>query len=346
MTDTIDLPPGMDARSPTKMEDVARLAGVSVITVSRVLREPHKVADGTRRRVTSAIKQIGYVPNLVARSLKSQRSGFIAAIIPSITHSIVAEVTRGMSEILHEQKVQLLLGDSGFSPDEEEALVASFLARRPDAIYLTGTTHSSGTRRMLEAARIPVIETGNLTKTPIDMVVGYSNFEAAREITRAMISRGRRKIGYIGQTGRKFVDRVHDRHCGYGAAIKGGKLRSDKALQVEVELSFRGGAEGFSRLLQQTPDIDAVFCTSDIIAVGVLFEAQRRGVSVPRQIAIAGMDDQEIARECVPSLSTIRMPRYEMGRRAAQMLCQRLEGSPVTEKIVDLGFEIVLRETT
>jgi LacI family gluconate utilization system Gnt-I transcriptional repressor len=346
MSDTIDASPEASTRNPTKMEDVARLAGVSVITVSRVLREPHKVADDTRLRVVSAIEQIGYVPNLVARSLKSQRSGFIAAIIPSITHSIVAEVTRGMSEILHEQKIQLLLGDSGFSPKEEEELIASFLARRPDAIYLTGTTHSLGTRRMLEAARIPVVETGNLTTTPIDMAVGYSNFEAARAMTNAMIARGRRKIGYVGQTGREFIDRVQDRHRGYEAAIRGANPASNMPPQIEVELGFRGGAEGFSQLMEQAPDIDAVFCTSDVIAVGVLFETQRRGITVPRQLAIAGMDDQEIARECVPALSTIRMPRYEMGRRAAQMLCMRLEGAPVTEKIVDLGFDVVLRETT
>lgn len=345
MTDAIDFSPDADARNPTKMEDVARLAGVSVITVSRVLREPHKVADETRLRVVSAIEQIGYVPNLVARSLKSQRSGFIAAVIPSITHSIVAEVTRGMSEILHEQKLQLLLGDSGFSPKEEEELVASFLARRPDAIYLTGTTHSLGTRRMLEAARIPVVETGNLTTAPIDMAVGYSNYKAARAMTRAMIARGRRKIGYVGQIGREFIDRVQDRHRGYKAALRDSSLTASAALQAEVELSFRGGADGFTQLLEQAPDIDAVFCTSDVIAVGVLFEAQRRAIKVPGQLAIAGMDDQEVARECVPALSTIRMPRYEMGRRAAKMLCRRLEGSPVTEKIVDLGFEVVFRET-
>jgi LacI family gluconate utilization system Gnt-I transcriptional repressor len=161
-----------------------------------------------------------------------------------------------------------------------------------------------------------------------------------------MISRGRRKIGYVGQVGREFVDRVQDRYRGYEAALRKSKLPSNQALRVEVELSFRGGAEGLSRLLQQTPDIDAIFCTSDVIAVGVLFEAHRRGITMPRQLTIAGMDDQEIARECVPSLSTIRMPRYEMGRRAAQMLCQWLEGALVKEKIVDLGFEVVLRETT
>lgn len=328
------------------MEDVARVAGVSVITVSRVLREPGRVAEPTRERVLAAIEATGYVPNLVARSLKSQRSGIVAAVIPSVTHSIVAEVVRGMTEVLDDEGLHLLLANSGFSPQEEEALVAAFLARRPDALYLTGTTHTPGTRRMLDAAGIPVVETGNLTPSPIDMVVGYSNVDAARAMTRALAARGRRVIGYVGQQGRDAIDRVRDRHAGYCEGLRERKLAVRDALQVEVELSYRGGAAGLRELLAREPRVDAVFCTSDIIAVGVLFEAQRRGLAVPRTLAVCGMDDQEIASQCVPALSTVRMPRYEMGRRAAAMLCGRLAGTAVDVRAVDLGFEVVLRETT
>ena len=330
---------GTTTRAPSRMQDVARRAGVSVITVSRVLREPDRVARATRERVLSAVDTLGYVPNLVARSLKSRRSGIIAAVIPSVTHSIVAEVVRGMTEVLNEAGLHMLLADSGFSPQEEEALVAAFLARRPDAIYLTGTTHTPGTRRMLEAARIPVVESGNLTDTPIDMVVGYSNLEAARAMTRALAAGGRRTIGYIGQHGRDYIDRVRDRHTGHCLALRECGQGDDARLQVEVDLSYRGGAAGLAELLRRVPSLDAVFCTSDIIAVGVLFECQRRGIAVPAQLATTGFDDQEIASQCVPALTTIRMPRYEMGRRAATMLCQRLAGETPHASVVDLGFE-------
>jgi LacI family gluconate utilization system Gnt-I transcriptional repressor len=333
-------------RAPSRMLDVARRAKVSVITVSRVLREPDKVAEDTRARVLAAIQAIGYVPNLVARSLKSQRSGIVAAVIPSVTHSIVAEVVRGMTEVLNEKGLHLLLGDSGFSPEEEEALVSAFLARRPDAMYLTGTTHTPGTRRMLAAAGIPVVETGNLTASPIDMVVGYSNFEAARAMTRALIASGRRAIGYIGQRGREYIDRVQDRRSGYVAALRDHGLAPRDALEVEVELSHRGGAAGAAELLSRKTDVDAFFCTSDVIAIGALFECQRRKVPVPRRIAVAGMDDQEIASQCVPALSTMRMPRYEMGRHAATLLCRRLAGERIKSRSTDLGFELMLRETT
>jgi LacI family transcriptional regulator, gluconate utilization system Gnt-I transcriptional repressor len=335
-----------DRRAPSRMADVARLAEVSVITVSRVLREPDRVAEATRTRVLEAVKTIGYVPNLVASSLKSRRSGIIAAIIPSVAHSIVSEVIRGMNSVLKAEGLHLLLGDSGFSPEEEEELVRAFLARRPDALYLTGTTHTRNTRQMLDAARIPVVEAGNLTASPIDMSVGYSNRNAAHAITHALVEKGRRKIGYVGQTGRDIIDRVQDRYDGYRDALGGNGIAFSTDLMAEVELSYRGGAAGVAALLDNGCDIDAVFCTSDVIAVGVLFECQRRGIAVPDRMAITGMDDQEIASQCVPAISTVKIPRYEMGRRAAEMICARLAGSSSKENSIDLGFSLVLRETT
>jgi LacI family gluconate utilization system Gnt-I transcriptional repressor len=334
------------ARAPSRMADVARLADVSIITVSRVLREPARVAETTRTRVLEAVRTIGYVPNLVASSLKSRRSGIVAAIIPSVAHSIVAEVIRGMNSVLKSEGLHLLLGDSGFSPQEEEELVAAFLARRPDAIYLTGTTHTRNTRQMLDAARVPVIEAGNLTVSPIDMSIGYSNRQAAYAMTHALIGRGRRRIGYVGQIGRDVIDRVQDRYDGYRDALGQNGIAFSAELTAEVELSYRGGAAGMTALLDSGCDVDAVFCTSDVIAVGVLFECQRRGISVPKRIAITGMDDQEIASQCVPALSTVKIPRYEMGRRAAEMICARLAGEASGKNSIDLGFSLVLRETT
>jgi LacI family gluconate utilization system Gnt-I transcriptional repressor len=339
-------PAANSRRSPSRMADVARLADVSVITVSRVLREPARVAEPTRTRVLEAVRTIGYVPNLVASSLKSRRSGIIAAIIPSVAHSIVAEVIRGMNSVLKTEGLHLLLGDSGFSPAEEEELVAAFLARRPDAIYLTGTTHTRNTHQMLDAARIPVIEAGNLTASPIDMSIGYSNREAAHAMTHALIGRGRRRVGYVGQIGRDVIDRVQDRFNGYRDALSANGIAFSPELSAEVELSYRGGAAGVTALLDNGGDVDAVFCTSDVIAVGVLFECQRRGIAVPKRIAITGMDDQEIASQCVPALSTVRIPRYEMGRRAAEMICARLAGAAAEATSIDLGFSLVLRETT
>jgi LacI family gluconate utilization system Gnt-I transcriptional repressor len=172
-----------------RMEDVARLAGVSAITVSRALRHPEKVANETRDRITSAIRTLGYVPNLTAASLASNRSGIIAAIIPTVTNSIFADTVQGMSDRLRREGYQLLLGNTGYSVEEESALVSAFLARRPDGIILTGARHTPTTREMLADANLPVVETWDLAVEPIDMMVGFSNFEAAHAWQSAATAR-------------------------------------------------------------------------------------------------------------------------------------------------------------
>lgn len=327
------------------MQDVARLAGVSIITVSRAFRRDTRIAETTRARVLAAAAEIGYVPNLVAGSLKTRRSGFVAGVIPSLAHSIAVEVTRGMTDALRANGRRLLLADSGFSADEEQELVIGLLARRPDAIFLTGLTHTPLTRRLLRAARIPVVETGNLADEPIDMLVGFSNADAAHTVTRAVLATGRRRIGYIGQVGRDQIERLRDRYAGFRKAIADVDASFDETWFAEVPFTFAGGADALAALLAAAPDIEAVVCSSDILAIGALFECQRRGIAVPGRLAIAGIDDNDLSPQCVPRLSTVRVPRYRIGRVAGEMICRRLAGEAVAEPIVDLGFELMLRDT-
>ena len=328
------------------MAEVARLAGVSVITVSRVLREPERVADATRTRVLSAVKAVGYVPNLVARSLKSRRSGIVAAVIPSVAHSIVAEVTRGMNAVLKEEGLHLLLGDSGFSPQEEEELVAAFLARRCDAIYLTGTTHTRNTCRMLETARIPVVEAGALAEHPIDMTVGYSNRDAARAITQALIDRGRRRIAYVGQAGRDVVDRVHDRHAGYRDALKANGLAVAVSTQAEVELSFRGGAAGFPP--SSTGATLSTRCSAPATSSPWACCSNASGAGSPcrtRWRSRAWTTRRSCRNAYLPSAPcACRASRWAA---VPHRCCATdMAGRTVASAAVDLGFSLVLRETT
>ncbi len=327
------------------MEDVARLAGVSLITVSRVLREPQRVAELTRAKIREAIAVTGYVPNLVAGSLKSRRTGMISCVVPSVEHSFVANVVRGASEVLRPLGFHMILATSSFSPEEEEELVLAFLSRRPDAMMLTGLSHTDGTRRLLAAAGIPVVEVGNISAAPIDMVVGFSNIEASRQIAAAMIAKGRRRIGYLLHAGASQNDRVRDRHEGYRRALgeSGGQVAEAPA--VEVEFSYSGGAEGLSRLLELDPAIDGVCCSNDVIALGALYECQRKGVAVPRDLGIAGFDDHDASGQCVPPLSTVHVPRAAMGRQAGLLIQRALAGETIAESRVDIGFELRIRET-
>jgi LacI family transcriptional regulator, gluconate utilization system Gnt-I transcriptional repressor len=216
-----------------RLADVALAAGVSTMTVVRVLREPAKVAAATRTRVERVIRETGYTPDLIARGLASNRSGLIAAVIPVLTNSLIAEIIQGLTDALAPKGFHLLLGASGFSAGEEEVLVRAFLSRRVDGIYLSGVEHSAETVRMLRRAGIPVVEGGNLTTHPIDMLVGFSNVDAARTITRYLVQRRYASIGYIGAFP-KDNDRARDRRNGYEQAMKAGRRRIDPGLCEET----------------------------------------------------------------------------------------------------------------
>jgi LacI family gluconate utilization system Gnt-I transcriptional repressor len=336
-----------NARAPARrprLLDVATAAGVSTMTVVRVLREPEKVAAATRARVEAVIRETGYTPDLIARGLASSRSGLIAAVIPLLTNSLIAEIMQGLTDALVPQGFHVLFGASGFSVAEEEIIVRAFLSRRVDAIYLSGVQHSPQTVQMLERAGIPVVEGGNLSARPIDMLVGFSNVDAAHAITQYLLKQRYSPIGYIGAFP-KDNDRARDRRQGYERAMIAARRRVDPAVCVETTLDIDAGAQAMATLLARRPDVRAVFCSADALAVGALFECQRRGLAVPADIAIAGFDDIPIAAQVVPALTTLRVPRYDIGRQAGAMLSDRLAGRPVRKRIIDTGFEMVPRDS-
>jgi LacI family gluconate utilization system Gnt-I transcriptional repressor len=327
----------------TRMADVARAAGVSAITVSRALRLPGRVAPETRERVEAAVRALGYVPNLVAGALKSQRSRIVVAIVPTLVSAIFAETVAGMTETLREQGYHLLLADSGYAPETEESLVRAFLGRRPDAIVLTGIHHTPGARAQVRAAGIPVVETWELADDPIDMNVGFSNREAGMRLTEALLARGHRRIVFAG-IDPALEQRARRREEGFRAAMRAAGLgaRVHRLDDADRGLTMRSGARAAAALLAARPRVDAVMFANDFPAFGALAECARRGVAVPSGLAIAGFGDFEIAREAHPALTTVRVPGREMGRRAAAMILDRLAGRAVAPR-VDLGFEVVLR---
>jgi LacI family gluconate utilization system Gnt-I transcriptional repressor len=314
------------------------------MTVVRVMRDPAKVAKRTRERVEAVLRQTGYTPDLTARGLASNRSGLIAAIIPVLTNSLIAEIMQGLTDALAPRDYHLLLGASGFSAAQEEVMVRAFLSRRVDGIYLTGVIHTPETVKMLTSAGIPVVEGGNLTASPIDMVVGYSNVDAAREITRYLLKRRYWPIGYIGAFP-EDNDRARDRRLGYETALAAARRRADRTLCVETTLDIDAGAQAMRTLLSRRPDVRAVFCSADALAVGALYECQRQGLDVPGRVAIAGFDDIPLAAQVVPSLTTVRIRRYAIGQQAGKLIGDRLAKRTVRRRIVDTGYTLIARES-
>lgn len=333
------------------MQDVARAAEVSTITVSRVLRTPEKVKAATRERVEAAVRELGYVPDQVAGSLSSRESRLVAALVSTLAGSIFASTVDGLARSLREAGHQLLLGTTDYSSATEEELVATALSRRPDGIVLTSGDHTPAARAMLAGAGIPVVEVWELPEDPIDMAVGFSNFEAGRAMTRHLFEVGRRRIGFVG-AGRRAGPGEGDRRgrlrrLGYEAALAELGLGEPRAVPEPAEGSMvERGARDLAALLERFPDTDAVFCSSDSTALGAVGEARRRGFEVPSRLAIAGFGDFEFAGELGLGLTTVGIPGCRIGSEAGRMLLARKRGEAVEIPILDLGFEIVRRATS
>lgn len=333
------------AQGTIRIEEVARLAGVSAITVSRALNTPGKVAEQTRKAIWEAVEKTGYIPNQLAGSLASNRSRTIGVIVPTIVNSIFADKVQGMTDVLSKEGYQLLLANSGYSLELEADLVAAFVAQRPSGLVITGLTHAERTRSLLGRAGIPVVETWSMGADPLDMLVGFSNEDAAYSMVRHLGELGYRKIALVSAPVTDN-DRADNRVKGYRRAVHEFGLVEDRRLERQASFSLRNGAEALIDLLAEHDGIDAVFFANDILAAGGLLECQRRGIRVPDDLGVAGFDDVDLAAETVPGLTTVRIPRYEIGARAAAMILESIAGREPAEKIVDLGFEIVSRGST
>jgi LacI family gluconate utilization system Gnt-I transcriptional repressor len=325
-----------------RMSEVAELAGVSRMTVSRSLNEPEKVKDELRERVLSAVRELGYVQNHLARSFSSQRSNAIGLILPNLGNTIFSQTVKGVSDYLRERGAHLMLAESGHDVHDEERAIGAFLAQRVGGLILHSSEHTQATLRMLETTNVPVVEMGDLSKRPVDMVVSFSNFDAAKAMTMHFAERGYRSITLASLNKNPVVT---ERQRGFLAALD--ELGIDPhGRMITVTRGVGGGAEAISYLAEHAPKTDALFCASDVSAVGAILECVRRKWPVPERMAIASFNDLEILRYLTPTVTCLNLPRYEIGKRSAELLWARMEGEEVADKMHDLGFEIMHRAST
>lgn len=287
---------------------------------------------------------MGYLPNSVAGSLKSQRTNLVAAVIPSISHQFLAAMIQGISDVLAEGGFHLALGTSGESLVGEEKVVQTFLTQRPRAMLLHNTAHTDQCRELLLLSGVPVIETGDLPAEPLDSAVGYSNFEAARSMTEYLIGRGYKRTAFVGRAA-GFNERTGERLRGYRTAVAEAGLEVREDLIFEATPGIHSGAQVISQLVTSRSDIQAVFFAGDNMAAGAILECNLQGWDVPGKIAIAGYDDSELATKLKPSLTALRVPRYEIGCAIARTALRKMAGEQV-ERRIDLGYEICKREST
>lgn len=329
------------------MADVARHAGVSAMTVSRALKQDPRVSKDTREKIEAAVNALGYVLDQSAGSLASGRTGFIAAIIPSINNSNFSDTARGITDALAKSGLELLLGYTDYSSEKEEKLVESMLRRRPEGMILTGGTHSDRARRMLQKAGIPVVETWELPTDPIDHVVGFSNSEAMALLVRTLATeRGYRKFGYIGGTTERDT-RGNQRKEGFLRALSDLGLPQGRVISFGIPpISTEQGGQAVVSMLERWPDTEVVICVSDLSAFGALMECRRRGLRVPEDIAVAGFGDYEISASCHPRITTINVGCYDIGRLAAERILRSVQGERKhADELTLTPYRVILRES-
>jgi LacI family transcriptional regulator, gluconate utilization system Gnt-I transcriptional repressor len=342
--------PDRPLKSQPTMADVAERAGVSTMTVSRALKKGGSISEKTRRKIMDAVDELGYVLDQMAGTLSSKRSGFIAALVPSINSSNFADTARGITEAVENTGLQLLLGYTDYLVEKEEQLVESMLTRRPEGIIVTGGRHADRTRRLLAAAGIPVIETWDVPERPIEHVVGFSNAAATNALVHHLHARGYRNIGFVGGTSNRDT-RGADRRFGYTQAIEQLGLPRGRVISFgKPPISMEQGAEAIVHLMSQWPDVDAAVCVSDLSAFGALMECHRRGWSVPGRVAIAGFGDFEVARCSFPRITTVSVDAFEIGRAAGDLMLRAIEasrgGRRIPPELMLMPFKVIQREST
>ncbi len=341
------------ATGRTTLADVARDAGVSPITVSRALRGERAVDPALVERVRLSAHKLGYVPDPAARALASRRSSQVVVLVPLLSNQLFVDLLEAAQGTLRAAGYQTLVGITHYDAAEEEQLLRELLLHRPAGLLITGWQHSQGTRQLLAASEIPCVHlmelepagTGGDTGTaPGRHCVGFSQADAAAALTEHLLQRGRRRIAFAAaQLDARTLQR-----------LEGWRLRLQREGLHEPALewldpspsSMALGGDMFARIRSEAPEVDAIFFNNDDLAHGALLQALRLQVQVPQQVAVVGFNDLPGSDQTLPPLTTVRTPRADIGRQAAQRLLALLRGEPVTPRALDVGYELVVRASS
>ncbi len=312
-------------KNPVTMEDVAQAAGVSRMTVSRALRKDGLVSEGTRDRILKLVEKMNYVPDQAAGSLSSQRSGFIATLVPSINNVHYAGMIQALTESLESTGLQVLLGYTEYSAQREEALVESLLTRRPEAIVLPFDGHTKRTLKLLKQSRVPVFQLWEIPDKPIGYSIGFSNHDVSYNMTQELITLGYRNIAFLCETNDEWT-RGAARRSGFKAAMENAGLSAHRMIRFGTPpMTIKDGHFVGKNLKQYYDDIDCVFCVSDAPAFGLITALKEQGISVPEDIGIAGFGDFEVSRYSVPDITTVKFSAREFGRVTAESIISLIE---------------------
>jgi len=329
------------------MRDVAKEAGVSPMTVSRALKSDGAVNEKTRKAVQEAAARLGYVYDLTAQTFRSQRSGFVALTLPSINNANFATTHKALTQSLADTDLQLLLGITNYDIDQEERILGQLLARRPDAVIVTGGTHTDQTRRLLGSIAIPVFEIWDVPATPIGHVVGFSNFDAMGLIVKHLADQGRSKLGFVGASPDTDT-RGNERRLGAHAAARELGLQEVVDIQTgPAPATMTASARAIEQHRDKLDQLDALICVSDPVAFGAISALEGMGLRVPQDIAVSGFGNFEISQISRPTITTVEVGAAEIGKMIGAKVVEALGANePDTMHRLCLEPSLAVREST
>ncbi len=326
------------------IEDVARAAGVSTATVSRVLNKPESVREPLRTRVLQAVAELGYVPHAGARALKLQRSGTVGAVFPTIDNAIFAKAIDALQQRLADAGLQLLIATSNYNPDTEAQQALNLVTRGADALVLVGAGQNAELLGMLRQRELPTVHTMIYPAPPGLVCVGFDNARAIGLAVRYLLDLGHRRIAMLAGISHRN-DRAAARIEGVRQALKKAGLSLAPQHLVERPYGLAEAREGLRALMGSKPAPTAIVCGNDVLAMGALLEAQKLGITVPQALSIVGFDDLEMARHIQPALTTLHVPTQLLWHTVADRVIAALEQAPV-QVATEVDVELVVREST
>jgi LacI family transcriptional regulator len=337
------VPKPESSANPT-IADVARHAGVSTATVSRVLNQTDPVRAGLRAQVEASVLALGYVPHAGARTMKLRRSGTRGAIFPTIDNAIFAKAIDALQQRLADAGLQLLIATSGYDPAAEARQAMNLVTRGADALVLCGVGQSADLLQVLRQRELPTVHAMTYPAPEGLVCVGFDNARAVGQAVRYLLDLGHRRVAMLAGVAR-HNDRAAARIAGVRAALKKGGLALAPQHLVERPYGLAEAREGFRTLMASTPTPTAIVCGNDVLAFGALLEARKLGIAVPEALSIVGFDDLEMARHIHPTLTTLHVPTEALWHTVADRVIAALEQAPVAAA-TEVEVELVVREST
>jgi DNA-binding LacI/PurR family transcriptional regulator len=327
------------------MEEISKMAGVSLATVSRTIHSPHLVRKETRERINHVMEKVNYVYHATAGDLSRKRSSIIGVIIPTAKSLVFSTTLFAIQETAQQNNYSLITGSSKYDIETELKLLQQFKERRLAGIILTGFVigQKDLVKELVKGGMPCVVIWDKLDDSDLSYV-GFDNFKATYAITEYLISLRHKRIGLIVGPYTK-VERVKKRLAGFKAALKDYGITYDPSLVIEKEPTLIDGKEAMSRLLSLSVRPTAVLAASDTLAVGALSAARDMGLRIPKDISLAGFDDIDVAGYCNPPLTTVRVPAYQIGQIAFKILIDMVNARSSQVQQYCLDTSLIIRES-